>query len=304
MIIQPYLNPKSFYEIDPVVIPQYVSKHIDDYRFAERIFPWQQRVCGLQQWQINDRLPLQFMATQGVTYQLFSEDGALMHTVDFQQKQQNIDNPALFIYELNFYYQEFPAGYYYEVLTSGSKKYISNPFKLSENVENSLLLEYKNRVYKDGIFFETGIVLCKRVPGLLIYKDTDSTITEFVDQDEVAKTIKQTDFDIWTLSIGLSYGIPDEDIRIIKRAIGCTEFKADGRQYSRNAGAKWEESSHDNYPMKGHSIEVRSSLGRDSKMFNDDGTIDKDGMIVLISVENKGFDNQVGGSNFLIKDII
>lgn len=303
---QPYLLPIKFTLINPVEIPQYVSKHMDDWLFVETILPWQQKVTGLQQWQINDTVKLQFQSDYGpINLNLYRCDGSRVHTVSVAQVRQNADFPSFFIYEVSLSFQAFTAGQYYFTVTCGNPvglTLVSEPFKLSERVENTLLLEYWHRVYKDDVFFETGIQFSVRLPGLIKFKQPKSRDTIYEDQEANMEMLKSVGYDLWELRLGLSAGIPPWLIRRVRDMLGCSTVKIDGRLYTKNEGAEFEETAQENYPMSGWIIEMREKLKRSSVIIETDSNVVGE-FVVVISADSKGFGDQDAGSNYLVTDV-
>jgi hypothetical protein len=305
-LYRPFLNPVKFTKLVPDAIPQYVSKHMDDYLFAETIFGWEQEVHGFQLWQINDTIKLQFQSTYGpITLSLYSCTGIRLHTVSVDQVRQNYDFPTRYIYEVSLSMQAFLAGTYYLQLECGNpviETFVSEPFKLSELIENTLLLEYKHRVYKDDVFFETGFAPSIRIPGVLPLKEVGSIDTVYEDQESNLEMIKSVGYEIYQLNVGLTYGIPPWMIKRLNRMLGCSTTKLDGRLYTKPEGAKFERNVIEDYPLSGWAIDVREKLQRNSTISENESQVNGEFAVAIVS-DTKGFGSQDAGSNYLITDV-
>lgn len=304
--IQPYLNPIQFYEQGLVRPAQYRSKHMDDWPFTDTILPWQEGVTFLQPWQINDTIKLQFRTNYGpLTLGLYSCDDQLIHSVSVQQKHVDRYDPTMYIYEVDLSLQAFDPGYYYLKLNIGNpvqKVLFSEPLIISDFSENTILLEYTNRRFYGEVFFETGFSPSFRVYGTITYKGPESQDTIYTDQEYNAQMLKAVPYDLWNLSLGGSAGQPPWVIKKVNRMMGCNITRWDGRQYTKNDGARFEENTVEFYPMSGWSIELRETLNRGAGFIEDDISVVGEMNVVLVT-DTKGFGNQSGGSNYFVNDI-
>jgi hypothetical protein len=306
-LYQPFLNPVQFAKMTPDTIPQYVSKHLDDWLFPDTILNFEQQVCFKQQWQTSDSIRLQFQSNYSpLNLKLIRAiDDAVLYDVNLAQVRQNLDDPEYFIYQADVALNAFAAGYYYLKLSVGVGAVlilVSNIFEISELCENTLLLEYQHRKYYADVFFETGFAPSIRVPGILKLKEPRSIDTVYEDQEANMEMLKSIPYSLWNLSIGPD-GIPPAMIKRLNFILGCSGLRADGRYYTKNDGAKLEENTVEFYPMSGWSIELREKLNRSSVIYENEMVIDSS-IAVVANVDSKGFSpNDAGGSVYQVEDI-
>src|SRR5688572_27038626 len=161
-IILPYINPVNLFEIEPVTIPQYLSKFIDDYRWADRLTPQQQMIQPFYQpWNNNDVVSVQFQNNGGqVTVYLVNCQGKKIDSFIATPKQQDKYQPDFFIYESHISLTPYPEGRYffmYEIGVPVSNVLISEPILIQAEHPGTLLLQFKHRKFRGNMIFETGI---------------------------------------------------------------------------------------------------------------------------------------------------
>jgi hypothetical protein len=305
--IEPYLNPVQFTKIVPDEIPQYISRHLDDWQFPDTIHDFEQQVCWYQQWQTTDSIRLQFQSNYSpLNIKLIrAEDDVVVYDVNLAVVRTNMDDPDYKIYQADIALNPFPAGYYYLKLSigiGGVLTLVSNVLKISEIIENSLLLEYQHQKFRCDVFFETGFSPSIRIPAILKMKPPGSIDTIYEDQESNMTMLKSVPYSLWNLSIGPE-GIPPAQIKRLNFMLGCSSTRLDGRYYTKNEGAKLEENTVEFYPMSGWSIELREKLNRSSVIYENEMVIDST-IAVVANVDSKGFSpNDAGGSVYQVEDI-
>lgn len=280
---------------------------MDANRFPTTIQKWEQRVCFWHGWQLNDTIKIQLTANYSpISLSLYrASDGVKLITIPFSQVRMNVDIPGHFIYETSLELSAFMSGEYYFEIEAGSPvalTLISELIIFSELIENSLLLQYRHRRFYGDVVFETGFYPSMRIPGSIRYKSPSSRDTSFEDQPANLTMIKSIPFRVCELSVGSSEGVPNWMIDKINHILGCDDIKIDGIQYTKSDGAKFEEFSEADYPMRGWRIELREKLNRSSIVYENQ-VQQADEFSVIIVANSKGFGADTGGSNFLITDI-
>jgi hypothetical protein len=306
-LYQPFLNPVQFTKITPDEIPQYVSRHLDDWQFPDTILDFEQRVCWRQGWQTSDSIRLQFQSNYSpLNLKLIrAQDEVVMYDVNLAVVRTNMDDPDYKIYQADVALNPYPVGFYYLKLSvgiGGVLTLVSNVFEISIICENSLLLEYQHRKYYADVFFETGFSPSIRIPAILKMKPPGSIDTIYEDQEANMEMLKSVPYQLWTLSIGPE-GIPPAQIKRLNFMLGCSNMRLDGRYYTKNEGAKLDENTVEFYPMSGWSIELREKLNRSSVIYENEIVVDGT-IAVVANVDSKGFSpNDAGGSVYQVEDI-
>ena len=311
--IFPLINPVEFYDEGFTPDAQFNSKHINDYKFADMIYPWQQSTVFKQIWQLNDSIRIQFRSDTGPhAWKLYTCDGAQVATDSFDQVLENADNPGEFIYQADIDLTPYTAGNYQLKIEIGAgtgpggapqKILVSEPLIFSNTFENSLLLQYKNSSFFNEVIFETGFSPSIRLYGRLFYKSPASKDTVYEDQELNETIVESKSYDLWELQLSDELGIPDYMIRKLNMILGCDELVIDGRLFTKSEGSKLEQTEQEGYPMKGWKIELREQLNRRAKYILSTGNANQQ-LSVVLNTDSKGFvEEESGGSEFQLLDI-
>lgn len=310
-IFIPTINPLHFIQDGFSPLPQYNSKHIEDYQMEDAIRSWEQTVQWFQPWQKTDRIRLQLHSQLGpVNYEIINRYDDVVFTGNLQQIAQSFFDPSLYVYELDLALTVFDSGYYRMKLKFGSPvtvTTVSNWFEVSDTFDDSLLIEYKHfKNYADA-YFESGWSPSIRIYGTLKYEKPGSVNTLYENQENDMTLLNSKPYSVWRLYTGGPEGIPDWGIIKYNIIFGCSDLKIDGRYHSRATDGGFEERAEQDYPMRGWSIELRDKLARTSKILTSDGigpSQNNLGLTVVINVESKGFvSDDAGGSYYELLDI-
>lgn len=305
----PNANPFQFYKDVPDVNPQYNSRLFDEWYFSNTILPWEENVGFIHLWQTTDLIKMQLQCDYGpINLQLIDEEtNVVVDTVPFIQIMPNANNPALFIYEITVDLSIYdPDKCYYLKITFGSPIILtlrSEVINLKANQPDTLLLVYSHRKFFADVIFETGIDFQLRIPATLKYKGPASKDTIYIDQVYNAEMIRSVPYNVWTLTVGGSMGIPDYLVVKLIIALGCSDFSIDGRFYTKNESANLEPNSEEDYPMRGWTIELLQKLNRNQRIFEDD-EVQEIQIAVMVNSDSKGFATDQGGNESVIEDVI
>jgi len=297
----PYLNPLSYTDEAFVSDQLYASKHFDDVPYIDTIKPWQQKVDFVRVWWYKDVIRQQLISgISPVVIELVNGDNTsvVYATQNFQPKLQNKLVAGEFINEHDWDLNGATPGYYRFRLKFGTpvqKSLISEKFIVSENIENTLLLQYGHHENRGDIIFETGFEPNVRINGSLRLKEILSVDTTYVDQRLNAEMIKSDPYCTWDLVLNDEWGIPEPLAIKLNWIIGCSKLMIDGKLYTKSDGAKMESSVIERYPLRSYKIEVRDKLNRSSKVLVTEGDPNMKIMIAATS-DSKGFGMDTGGN--------
>jgi hypothetical protein len=273
-IIQPLLNPVKFIDMDPELIPQFLSRHMDDYFYLETIKPWQTRRNYIQSWQKTDTVSIQIQSTYDpVRISLVDIDERVYFFTNFTKVLYDFDDPTLFLYEVEVPLASFGEGLYFwkiEAGDDGTGNYeitlISEPQHIAELQKDTLLLAYQHPDYYNDVV-PSGFFPFIRIRATLRLKSLSSKDSFFEDQVLDMTMLQSKPFRLWQLLIGGASGIPDYLADLLNRVFGCKTLLIDGKPYTKSDGAKMEESAQPNYPMRGWSIDLREAENITSLVF-------------------------------------
>lgn len=302
-----FTNPLQFFSSNADRDDRYNGKDFEDFDFTDTILPWQQATSFSQPWQKNDTIALQLQSNIGPVNFILKRwcDDVVIDTVQLDQKQQSINEPGVFIYELSAPLSDYDEGEYYAELQLGIPivfSFRSGKLSIKELQENTLLLEAKHFESREDLIFETGFFPSVRVPATKRYMGPKSKATAYVDQFYNATTLRNVKYREWNLLIGGSIGIPDYFIDMLGGWLGCSDFRIDGKKYTKKDGAEFEINGLQNYPMRGWAITLNETLARGGRIYENDDPINVE-LTAMINVDSKGFGNSNTGSQTAIIDI-
>jgi hypothetical protein len=298
------LNPIKFYLPSPD--RTYESRDIDDFEFFDSIPEWEEQLDYLQPWNNTDTFPIHFMADFGPHNILVKDlDGILITTIAVPAISTSQDDPTLKIFQANVSCSLIGNGEYRFYLESGiTDKLIlqSNRQDICTRHKHSLLLEYFHYQYHEGVVFETGVKFRFRVEGSNKYKTPASIGEDFEDQTLDDLTLDAKAYRIYELIIGDSYGVPPYVIDIVNLIFTCSDVKIDGKGFKKPIDNKWEPNEQDGYPLKGWKTELRQSVNRNTRIYdNNDPQNSK--VSIAINADSKGFGKDTGGTNNIVIDV-
>jgi hypothetical protein len=266
----PFLNPVRFIELDPVELPQYNTKHLDDYWFKETLQGYETIVDFKQKYQTSDTIYLQFEANfAAIQMQVIDCEQNVLLTQSATQVRANKYLPGYYVYELTLSLASFPTGTIYLKLNLGlgSKFMISEPIAVAEKWPNTVLFQYSNSKYHGDVIFETGIVFGFRCEAVIRRLEPGSERTFYRDQKLNPTQLKVRPFRGWELGIGHLYGIPDGVIDIMNWIWSCDSVLLDGKSFAVLDDSKFEDQEiHKQYPLRHWTLNVQEGINRASKI--------------------------------------
>jgi len=303
-ILQPILNPIKYQRIDPAQVARYVSKHYLDYSYHETIDEFEEPARYTQPWMISDVIRQQLQATINPV-QIFVVDckGRTVYSNAFTQKQRNVLDPSLYIYEHTMPLALFDEGIYFIKVVAGTINYISEPIEIKNVWENSLLLEYSHYRFYGDVIFETGFTSALRVLGSLKHFQPASKDTTYEDQSLNQTLLHSVPYRVWPLVIGSAIGIPDYLMDKINLILGCSNLQIDGRYYTKAEGSRMEPTGVEFYPMRGYRIDMREKYNRMSVLDSGEATMTGVVMIAAAS-DTKGFGTTNDAADAVLTDAV
>jgi hypothetical protein len=294
----PLMNPVNFYEVDPVELPQYLSRNFDDYAYRYTVKPWEEPVSYCQKFQKSDIINLQFISNfDPISVSIITEHDQTLTTQAANPVRQDKFRPGYFAYQVSFDLDDVPEGvYYFKLLAGGSAAVmISEPILVKEIHLNTIYLQYKNSRYHTGVLFETGIEFNFRVEGSLGHV-TPSSRDQFYDDQRYNPTILSSKpFDNYPLSIGGSWGVPDWVIQKINYIFSCNNVMIDGKLYAKTSDSRITVREEDQYPLRGIEFTVRQGLNRGYKVISPDVDVNQR-ILIVHSIDSQLFGGIPGGT--------
>ena len=268
----PELNPVIFYKVNRANLPQYYTKHFEDWMFHERINFWQTRTDYVQVWQTTDIVYLQFESQfDPIVVKLMNKYGQVIITQISLVKLPNKLRPGWFSYEIGMSLAGVPTGCYYFQLEAGAGAELimisDKQFISSTQIPNTMRFEYwHTRFFKD-VMFETGIQFQIRVLGSFGFMGKDINNTFYRDERWNPAILNSKGAKQWPITLGGTFGIPDDIFNIISEAFTCQNVLVDGKPMCISEGAKFEFFPVDRYPKRGVTFLVENGINRNSRRY-------------------------------------
>ena len=266
----PFLNPVRFVELDPVALPQYNTKHFDDYWFKEQRQPYETDIDYKQRYQTNDTIYMQFESNfASIQMEVIDCEQTVLLTQAATQVRANKYLPGYYVYEITSSLAPFSAGTIWLKLNLGigSKFMISEPIELAENWPNTILFQYNNSKYHGDVIFETGIVFGFRCEAVIEDYEPGSERTSYRDQKLNPTTLKVRPFDSFTVVAGHRTGIPNWVAKKMNWIWSCDNVLLDGENFAvLDEGKLEDEVIHKQYPLKHWALKIQEGINRASKI--------------------------------------
>lgn len=303
LIYIPYGNPVRFYEYDKVPLPQYESRHIDDYIFRDQLMDWNTRADYKQKWLKADSFPLQFESTfSGIQIQVIDCEENVLLTQTATQVRKNLKIPDMYVYQSTISWDDFDPGTYFIKLTlGGTKIMISEPQEVFLSLPNSLLFQWSNSKFHGDIVFETGITMKVRFEGCLLPDNPGNERTGYIDQRYNPTTLKSIPYRTYNLIIEKDFGAPAWVGDMLNWIFSCDNVTIDGKPYAITDANIESDQLDPQYPMKTYSVKVQDGINRSSKIVGVD--VDPNRRLLITHVIDATIFHDVyadAGSNLII----
>ena len=270
----PFINPVKFYEGGATYADKYQTNHFDDYKFADRLLPWQSPEGYEQIWQDTDIINLQFESTfDPIIVELIDEDNVAVITLPALIGLPNKFLANTYAFEVAMSLAGVATGCYQLRITAGSagpqqKTYLSVcQYISSEVIENSICLEYWNSRFHQDIVFETGIKFQFRVFGHLGFLDPGRKDELYRDERYNPALLNSRTLRQWPVTFGNERGIPDDIIDLLNRIWSCDNVLIDNKAFGLSDNSKFEFVGEEGYPMRGVRLTVEEGINRNSRAF-------------------------------------
>lgn len=270
IIYIPLLNPIKFVELDPVQLPQYLTKHFDDFWASEQLQSYETVINVTQKYQTSDTIYLQFESNfASIQMSVIDCDQTALLTQAATQVRANKYLAGYYVYELTLSLAAFSAGTIWLKLSLGlgSKFMISEPIELAEKWPNTILYQYNNSKYHGDVVFETGIVFGFRCEAVIEGYEPGSERTSYRDQKLNPATLKVRPFDSFTVVAGHRVGIPDWVVKRMNWIWSCDNVLLDGKSFAVLDDGKLDDQEiHKQYPLKHWALKIQEGVNRASKI--------------------------------------
>lgn len=252
--------------------PLYNNRPFDKDFFLRNLKSWEDKVTYAQPFQIGDTLLIYFVTPRPIAefeLNLLDTYGNVKY------------NTSTFTTAggLNGYYHkiglwDFDEGIYYAQIkytppsppTLPDIYFISEPFHVKREYENTILLEYENSYNTHNVNFSSGDINFQyRIHGLVSDLNPKGKLEVYEDQPLNQTLLNGVPFREWRLMIGGNGSkVPPYVADLINRASCCDTFKIDGINYTRDGESDLEATRDKNYPLMEWAMPLRETINNDS----------------------------------------
>ena len=300
----PDLNPIRFYEEGSTPLPQYFTKHFEDYPFEEQLqHPVTEKVQYYQKWQNDDIIRLQFESNfSNISLVVVDRDDVEIITLNAIQVRAHFKLIGFYIYEIDVALTNLQEGLYrLRLKLPNDTTMISEWQFIRSKWPNTILHEYKNSRELGDIIFQTGYSPSIRVEATIGRLLPGSREQYYEDQPGNPVILSAKPHRAFNIIYGDSRGLPDWMVDKIHLVWCCNDVRLDGKSFAKTGDSKPTFNEEDNYPMRGFSMVIREGINRGSKIV--DPGVDTGKKIVILSpVESIVFGDvsQGGSSNVIV----
>jgi len=264
LIILPACLPVRFYKIDQQQLPQYLTRHFDDFTDQVQRKEWETQRFYNQKWQTSDTVKFQYPSNFASTQvDLITCDGQIIIPQAATPVRANTYLPGMYIYENTFSMAAVPPGvYYFRMTLGGSTVYISNPQEVRTEWPGTILHEYKNSRFFGNVVYETGIVFGFRCEAFITRLNPGNERTAYNHQRMNPTVLKSVPFRQWTMAYGKKNGgIPDWVVDILNWVWSHDYVTADGKLFAVADGANFEATEIDKvYPFQEWALSIQDGV--------------------------------------------
>lgn len=267
-VMIPKSLPLAFYLMNVDQVPQYLSRHMDDFLLSNQLEVYETPVVYEQKWTTSDVIPLQFQANFGsIQIQLIDCRQTVYQTFLATRVRANKFYPGFYIYEQYISLAGVaPGKYWFKSTLGGTTTMISEPLDIQYDQPGTLLFEYKNSKYHGDVIYETGIELAFRCEAKLYDVAFGAERTLYRDQRLNPTVLQSIPFRTWTLVFGKDYGLPDWVGEKINWIFSCDNVQVDGKAYAVDGDSSLEAQGIDElYKLRRYTLKVQEGINNPSK---------------------------------------
>lgn len=302
----PFINPVKFYEVGLSIPAAFQTKHFDDFKFEDRLLPWQDNEVYERIWQTTDIVYFQFTANfTPITLQLIDENNTVIIEEPTLVGLPNVYEPGSYLFSASIALSEVPTGCYRFKLIAGpagptQKTFLSGCHYISADpIPNSILIKYYNDTYHEDVVFETGMQFQVRMMGHIGFLSPGRNDELWRDQRYNPGTLNSRTTRQWPVFFGDEFGLTDDDIDLLNRIWSCSNVFLDNKAFGITDASNFEFiTTEDEYPKRGVKIVVEEGINRASAIFGINLDTSKK-IMASINVESSVFGDtgNAGSSN-------
>jgi hypothetical protein len=264
-----HLCPVKFVPLNQVLNPQYHFIHMDDDWFINQVQFWIHKQNYFHPWQFNDEIRLQVI-TGGigpVQVDLIDCSANVISSTAMNVITTDALRAPYILYELPVALSGLASigegAYYLVVRVNGTPVYVSEGLWVRQNWPMTLLMAYKHSKNKQSMIFSTGYNPVIRVHGWIDGFKPGAKFTVYENQPADLEMLNGIPFRSHKLNASGPAGVPDWMPDKINRITLLDTVLYDGKQYTRDGDAEWEQKETEQWPRKYWSIAIRPAQNRD-----------------------------------------
>lgn len=294
----PHTDPIKRYPMGQVKSAAYNFFHLDETWFKDQVKFWPFGSGYSQKWQTNDPPINMTFYTNGIgpiVDQLIDYTGKVYLTVNYTLTADPTVPAGLTVYKGSADISGIAPGRYYWKTTIGSGTaiigYISEPQDIADYWANTMLFEYTDPDNKQAMAFAGGNwVPTFRCEAYLDQYDFVDDGTQYEDQPRNIINIDAIPYERVNLNLGNGdTGIPPWVHRLVARIMTLKTVNIDGKQFTRDKGAKWGKNNADGSPLMWATLTLRETQNIDGVINTTTGTLAGMDLTVVYNINTKAF---------------
>lgn len=272
----PELNPVNFFEVGRAVLPKYFTKHLEQFPFPERGYPWQEPADYSYVRQTTDIIPLFFISNfDPIVVQLVDKYGNVVISLPSLIGLPNKFMPGYYAFTVQMSLAGLTTGCYRQRLLLGA----SGPNqKVLETgciyiydgvIENTLHIKYfsSKPYFKDVIFkdfeFET------RMHGWINYDGLENPRKDEFYRNEPYNSVllNSKSTKEYPAYFGDEFGLPPDETNLLNHIFGCDNVIIDNKPFGLSPSGKFEYIEVEQYRKRGLKLILEEGINRNSRIF-------------------------------------
>ncbi len=265
----PFLNPVRFYKVDPALLDKYLTRHFEDWKFEDRILPWQQPEEDIQVWQDDDPIKLQFETNfDPIVVQLIDEEGNILIDLVALVGLPNLNRAGWYSYDVEMPLTGITTGCYHVRILAGLDDVFISPCQYISSIPipGTILHKYWHSHFHKDVMFETGIKFEYRVHAHTKFLEKIKTEERYRNQKHSPSLLNSKSSRAWPIFYGDEFGLSDDKIDLIHEIWSCDFVELDNKSFALVDG-KADYTEIEDYPKRGMNFKIEEGINRNSKIF-------------------------------------
>lgn len=273
----------------------YWSKHFDDDLSENLIQNYQTLACYTQKYNKLDNPVIQILSDYDTfSVELYDINDQVVRIYNPELVNTNVIDFTFKCYETEITFTGLVNGVYqlrasYVDEESNVIKYYSEPIKVQDVHEGTILIEYTNSVNDFSFIFSKDWTGKIRVEAEIANFTPGSDDVIYIDQKYNNTRLHGQPYRKFQFILGCRQGVPDWMVDKVNRAFCFDQLSLDGEFYNKTEEGQWEEQRFPNYPFTGQTIEIMPVINKFSDQYKTDDLIPDNPDDIMMILKKKPY---------------